>query len=153
MIPKVHAFVKDFLSSPYLNHAHLELKVMPKFNALALIGFAELKEYSPLAPGEDKYAGGRARQIKGFLRSLAEGKEMLIEVRNGPCLRLGKELCHEFSATQKFDAAEVEKEIVEMRAAGFLGAHTYPVFNPAKESAQWVVAGEVVESEADTLLL
>ncbi len=150
----MHAFVKDFMDSPYISHTHLELKVMPKFNSLALIGFVELKEYSPLAPGEDKYAGGHARQIKAFLRGLAEGEKLLIEVRNGPCLRLAKELCHEFSATHNLATpAELDAELAALRADGFLGSHTYPVFNPAKENAQWVVAGEEIKKESETIIL
>ena len=116
--------VEALFKSEKFHFDDVELKVMPEYKALALIGYAALKK--PAAKGIEK----EALEIKAKLKIACEkaGVKAIVEVNRNPCMLFGKEMGHEFSMTQKFDSLEdKEAEIRAMRKARIISAHTYPI--------------------------
>lgn len=123
----MHGILDALKHSPLFQVTQLEIRVLPKYQTLALSGFIRLRNYGPISDEGERFEGAESRQIKSALEQLLS-KNLVIQVKLQPDVKQFKGGAYLFSITEKFQSnAEKQEEIAKLRQLGIIDEHVYVV--------------------------
>ncbi|MBI4360556.1 hypothetical protein HY572_02160 [Candidatus Micrarchaeota archaeon] len=105
----------------------LQIRVLPKYQTLALGGFIRLRHYASIQDESERFEGGESRQIKSALEEILP-KHFVVQVKLHPDVQQFKGGAYLFSVTEKFASnAAKQEEIAKLRQLHVIDEHVYVV--------------------------